>query len=103
MSLFMSPREVADRWGCSARQVQRLCQAGDLRAMQLGFRKWRIAVTEVERYEQRNTTSAETVQPAPAVERRPTQEVLGAPKNPRYPAMWGLDAAPTKKTGSQRH
>lgn len=94
----MTPREVADRWGCSARQIQRLCQSGELRAMQLGFRKWRIAVAEVERYEQRNTPSAETVKPSET--QRPMREVLGAPKNPRYPALWGLE--PTTRVGTKK-
>jgi excisionase family DNA binding protein len=58
MAAFMTTAEVAARWGCSARHVRDLCASGELRAMRLGIDAWRIAVADVEAYEQRHTTQA---------------------------------------------
>jgi excisionase family DNA binding protein len=65
MALFLTPREVAARWGCSARHVQELAQAGRLQAMRLGRRGWRIPVAAVEAYEAGHTTACESAQAAP--------------------------------------
>lgn len=70
MALYMTPREVAERWNCSTRHVQRLCAGGDLRALRLGLEKWRIAVADVEAYELAQTNGA-TVAPATAVANPP--------------------------------
>lgn len=49
MPAYLKPSEVAERWGVSERQVERLCAAGRLRAMKLGG--WRIRTADVEAYE----------------------------------------------------
>jgi excisionase family DNA binding protein len=54
----MTPREVADRWGCSARHVRRLCAAGELRAMRLGLESWRISLEAAEAYELAHTSGS---------------------------------------------
>lgn len=51
MALYLTARQVAERWGCSTRQVQRLCHSGALRAMRLGLESWRIRLADVETYE----------------------------------------------------
>jgi excisionase family DNA binding protein len=58
VSLYMTPREVADRWGCSARHVRRLCAAGELRAMRLGLESWRISLEAAEAYELAHTSGS---------------------------------------------
>lgn len=107
MALYMTPREVAERWRCSPRQVRRLCADGDLRAMRLGIENWRIAVADVEAYEAARTTAPapkrQTMRPAAA----PTPPVvldgftLPEGYEPRFPELWGL-AAPTKKAALPR-
>lgn len=110
MSLFLTPRQVAERWGCSRRQVQRLCASGELRAMRLGLDAWRIAVADVEAYEQRQTTaSTEASNPEPTTReegRRPVAVdgfTLPADYEPVFPALWPGHAPRTKKAASQRN
>lgn len=107
MSAFMSPRQVAERWGCSARQVRRLCADGYLPAMRLGIDAWRISVTAVEAYESARTPSAVPAPSAPPKEQevRPATTVDGftlpADYIPVFPDLWPLHE--TKKAALQRH
>ena len=78
MAAFMTPREVADRWGCSARHVQELAQAGRLQAMRLGRRGWRIPVAAVEAYEAGHTTACESAQAATTTAPASAPEVRSA-------------------------
>lgn len=64
MAAFLTARQVGERWGCSPKTVKRLAERGELAAMKLGA-DWRIGTAAVEAYEQRHTTSAESVQAAP--------------------------------------
>jgi excisionase family DNA binding protein len=56
--MFLTPRQVAERWGCSPRHVRRLCRSGELRAMRLGQDAWRISMEAVETFEQARTSGA---------------------------------------------
>jgi excisionase family DNA binding protein len=110
---FLTPREVAARWGCSARHVRRLCAAGELRAMRLGLESWRISLETVEAYEHAHTSGAASStsdegRKAEAV--RPVFGVLPEATGPLVlPERWweGEAASPrtrtTKKAASQRH
>ena len=92
---FLTPRQVAERWGCSPRHVRRLCASGELRAMRLGIDAWRISLEAVEAYE-----AAQTSGPVPSTSHeRPTPEpiataaegvVLPADYEPVFPALWGM-------------
>ena len=107
MALFLTPRQVSERWGCSPRQVRRLCASGDLRAMRLGLEAWRIALADVETYE-RSRTAIET--PKPEASRKEGTHPISTggftvPANYQdvYAELWGTAPAPTKKAASQRH
>lgn len=66
MAEYLTTREVAAKLRFSTRTIRKMCERGQLRAMQgVGLGNWRIPADEVEAYEQRNTRSAEAVQPAP--------------------------------------
>lgn len=54
---YLTPQQLAERWSCDETTVQKLCRTGELRAMRLG-RAWRIAVAEVERFEDDATERA---------------------------------------------
>lgn len=78
MAIYLTPREVADRWRCSARQVRRLCASGELVAMRLGLESWRIAVAAVEAYERANTRAGHADEaPKPEAPRRKEVAVAG--------------------------
>lgn len=47
--LYLTPRELSERWSCSVRHVERLCQTGRLQAARLSG--WRISLAAVEAYE----------------------------------------------------
>lgn len=97
----MTPREVAERWNCSPEHVQRLCARGELAAMKLGSRGWRIRPAAVEEYEARNTSAPKTAPstphpaPAPAL----LASIGPAPENPRFPELWGMEPR-TKRAAS---
>jgi excisionase family DNA binding protein len=113
VSLYMTPREVADRWGCSARHVRRLCAAGELRAMRLGLESWRISLEAAEAYELAHTSgsaSSTSDEGRKAEVVRPVFGVLAEATGPLVlPERWweGETASPrtrtTKKAASQRH
>jgi excisionase family DNA binding protein len=110
MALFLTPRQVAERWGCSARHVRDLCQRGDLRAMRLGLESWRIAVSEVEAYERRQTTeprSDEAPKQEAPKEGRPPVPIDGftlpADYEPVFAELWPGHAPRTRKAAVQRH
>lgn len=93
MALYLTPREVAARWACSARHVRRLCASGDLLAMRLGLESWRIGLAAVEAYEAAHSASASTVEPAPApkeVTHTPSADgfTLPADYEPAFPDLW---------------
>lgn len=107
---FLTPREVAERWGCSARHIRRLCGSGELRAMRLGLESWRISMDAVSEYEQRHTS--EPAAPAPTAapktqEVRPTAVVDGftlpADYTPCFPDLWPGHAPQTKKGALSSH
>lgn len=115
MAIYLTPREVAERWSCSARHVRRLCQSGELRAMRLGLDAWRISVAAVEAYELARTSGSDA---APSTEGRkqetaPRQEEIRPPAvvdgftlpdgyEPVFPELWGVET-PTKKTALSSH
>src|SRR5688572_25734705 len=100
MATFLTSRQVAERWECSPRQVQRLCASGGLRAMQLGVQSWRIALADVEAYERAHTTAATDVAKAPAPAPASREEVrppvsidgfaLPDGYEPVFPDLWGV-------------
>lgn len=104
MPTFLTPRQVAERWGCSARHVRRLCASGDLVAMRLGLDAWRIAVSAVAAYELAHTSGSDASTSSEGREAEPTtrQEVrppavvdgftLPDGYEPVYPELWNLPA-----------
>lgn len=97
VSLFMTPREAAERWGCTAGFVRKLCRSGELPAMRLGLEAWRISLAAVEAYERRHTSEAtEAAAPSPNQEIRSVGEILTtslgfelpADYRPVFPALW---------------
>lgn len=111
MSLFMTPRQVAEQWECSPEHVQRLCKRGELAAMKLARRGWRISPAAVEAYEAAHTsatpaTANET--PKPEASRReevqrPVTTVGGftlpADYEPVFKDLWPFHE--TKKSASR--
>lgn len=51
MAALLTPSQIAAEWGCTPEHVQRLCKRGELRAMKLGKRGWRIAPADLEAFE----------------------------------------------------
>ena len=47
----LTPRQVAERWGCSTRFVQQKIHDGELAALQLGPQLTRVPVAVIEAYE----------------------------------------------------
>lgn len=100
MATFLTAQQVAERWGCSERTVQRLAQTGELPAMRLGS-SWRVCLAALEAYEalHANTPAPAASGSAPSNEVA-KREVLGAPKNPVFPHLWGM--APATRTGTKK-
>lgn len=103
MAAYLTPREVAERWGCSARHVRRLCASGELRAMRLGLESWRISLEAVEAYELTRTSGQAMTPTEPTAEPiRPVFGVLAEATGPLVlPERWweGETASPrTRKT-----
>ena len=103
MALFLSPKEVAARWNCSARHVRRLCAGGELPAMRLGASSWRISVSAVEAYEAAQQTGAPKTDATRKVAMRheksqaaPGAFELPAGYVPRFPALWGMSPEEVK-------
>lgn len=46
---YLTPKQLADRWQCSERHIERLCASGRLRAARLSG--WRITEEEAAGYE----------------------------------------------------
>jgi excisionase family DNA binding protein len=109
MSDFMAPRQLAERWNCSARHVRRLCASGELRAMRLGQEAWRISLGAVAEYEYAHSTpEVGGPDPAPKTQEvRPVTTVAGftLPDDyvPVFPHLWPGHEARTKKAASSRH
>lgn len=128
MAAFLTPREVAERWGCHPNHVGRLCASGQLRAMKLGRRGWRIIPEALAEYEARQTTAPEADDLKAARVARSISKALGVSTaldlgadveyDPVFsgPVPWRsevIDAASpaagrgrspkTKKAASQRH
>lgn len=111
MPTYLTPRQVSERWNCSARHVRRLCASGELRAMRLGLEAWRIAVADVETFEQRKTSGSDPDASSEARQQEARQEVrppavvdgftLPDGYVPVFPKLWGLPPT-TKKAASQR-
>lgn len=88
---YLSAADVARRWAVSARSVTRLCARGDLPALRVGLKPWRIAEAALEAYERDHTR-------APAVPERPAPGevstttaggfVLPADYAPVFPDLW---------------
>jgi len=55
---FFTPPQLAERWGCSTRQVYRLVESGRMAALSIGSRGFRIPADAVEAYERTNTRKA---------------------------------------------
>ncbi|WP_152048261.1 excisionase family DNA-binding protein [Aureimonas psammosilenae] len=49
--VFLKPEEVAKRWECSSRLIRRMIATGELRALQLGNRMFRVPIEAVEEHE----------------------------------------------------
>jgi excisionase family DNA binding protein len=52
---YLTPRQLATQWQCSASHVRRLCRRGELQAMRLGS-DWRISAEAAAAYEAAHTT-----------------------------------------------
>lgn len=95
-AMYLTPRELAERWSCSARHVRRLCGSGALPAMRLGIESWRISLAAVEAYEAARTGGAVSSTPnegrkaeAPRREVRPTIDLaLPADYAPVFADLW---------------
>lgn len=55
-----TPVTLAERWGCSAEKIRRMCRAGELAKLPLGPKLIRIPASEVERFECQATESERT-------------------------------------------
>lgn len=62
---ILTPRQVAERWQCSAAHVVKLANSGVLKGGRLGPRMVRIPIEAVEEFERRNTVAPEPDNPAP--------------------------------------
>ena len=93
MAIFMTPRQVAERWSCSPRHVRRLCLSGELAAMRLGT-DWRISVAAVEAHEAGQTSqpAADTTGTAASETGAPVFE-LPARYEQRFPHLLGMEPA----------
>jgi excisionase family DNA binding protein len=99
MAAFLTPAEIAERWGRSPEHVQRLCASGQLGALKTGRRGWRISPEALAAYEAARTTGS--VSRASSEGRKPERApVRTAPPigplpdgyEPRFPEAWGLPA-----------
>lgn len=77
---YLTPADLAVRWGCSPEHIQRLCKRGELRAMKLGRRGWRIAPSDAEAFEAHHINEPES---APELTIRPTL----AARQPQAPVI----------------
>lgn len=106
MATFLTPRQVAERWACSTRTVERLCHSGELPAMRLGLHRWRIGLAAVEAYELAHTSG--TTESAPSIEARkaePIRPVFGALEETGRPLgerWWEDDDAASSAVGRGR-
>ncbi|GGE24919.1 hypothetical protein GCM10011390_50460 [Aureimonas endophytica] len=50
---FLKPEDVAKRWECSIRHVRRMMATGELPAMRMGGKIFRVSIKTVEQYEGR--------------------------------------------------
>lgn len=100
-ALYLTPQQVAERWGFSDEHVQRLCRRGELRAMRSG-RSWRISLDAVTAYETRHTNEPEAApEMAPALEapRRATSVggiELPADYEPVFGHLWATGGVAQK-------
>lgn len=53
---YLTVKEVADRWKVSVDLIYSILRCGELRALRIGGRAWRIPVEFVEEYEKKNFT-----------------------------------------------
>ncbi|MFD2235949.1 helix-turn-helix domain-containing protein [Aureimonas populi] len=49
-----TPETLAERWGCSARHIRRMCKSGELPSFRLGGRLLRIRADDVDSFECQN-------------------------------------------------
>lgn len=75
---FLTPAEVAVKWGCSPEHVQRLAKRGELRAMKLGRKGWRIAPEAVADFEVRHANEPDSA-PELSIPRQPSTQASHAP------------------------
>lgn len=52
---WMTPEDVAQRWGISAAKVRQYLREGHIAGFKIGTKLWRISTDEVLRFEQENT------------------------------------------------
>lgn len=57
---YLTPAIIAARWDCSAAHVRRLCASGELIALKIGERGWRITTEALAAYEATHTNAAAT-------------------------------------------
>lgn len=106
MALYLTPRQVAERWSCSARHVRDLIAAGQLRAMRLGLGAWRIAVVDVEAYELARTNGSDSSPSHEVRKAEPIRPVFGVLEETGdelpLPERWlETDERPTARRGAQ--
>lgn len=85
MATYLTPADVAQRWGCSPEHVQRLCKSGALAAMRLEGRGWRIKPEAVADYEWRHSTAIDGATAAR------TARQLGAATTTNLPPALAVD------------
>lgn len=115
-ALYLTPKQLAERWACDPSYVRRLCRSGALRALRLGS-DWRISPDVAEAYERGHTSetaeteaeaSAPTVQPAaarlvPAIELDgPYDAVFAGPVPWRRDVIAAPAAGRTRSAGKEK-
>lgn len=60
MTAYLTPAIIAERWDCSAGHVRRLCASGELVALKIGDRGWRITPEALAAYEAAHTNAVAT-------------------------------------------
>lgn len=76
--MFLTVKQLCERWSVSSRHVQRLVESGDLVAIDLSSskgksRSLRFSMKTIEEFEQRRTTRVEKQEP---VQRRPRRRAV---------------------------
>lgn len=103
----MTAQQVADRWGCSVRTVNRMAQSRQVSALKRG-RHWRFPTDAVDAYERAHTAAPTSAQYGGAEGQQACLTGLTAVPDlppdyePVFPELWGLSAAaPVSPTGGR--